>query len=271
MTSGVCLFVVDALDPALALIAQARLTDAPLELLVRLDLTDATAHLNLASKFGVPVADAPDLGGAIHAAGGHVTGLAFHLGSQASSAAAAHSASSVALTLAGEFGLDDPVIDVGGGFPAPYVGAPDWRPFAKALGAPLKGRARVLCEPGRLLASAGSVLVASVISVAQRGSRRVAHLDAGAYHGLLEFSGLLGTSFRVPLSALTAEGGPEELVHLVGPTCDSMDCIFDGPVLLPRLAVGDRVLFHLAGAYCTSCSSPFNGFAVPYVVGLAPA
>ena len=50
---------------------------------------------------------------------------------------------------------------------------------------------------------------------------------------------------------------------LVGPTCDSLDVIYEKtPVMLPAdLREGDRVIFCSAGAYTSAFSTVgFNGF-----------
>jgi diaminopimelate decarboxylase len=53
--------------------------------------------------------------------------------------------------------------------------------------------------------------------------------------------------------------------RLAGPTCDSLDTLFEmrSPV---ELKVGDRLVLKTAGAYIYSVSSPFNGFATPEVL-----
>ena len=60
------------------------------------------------------------------------------------------------------------------------------------------------------------------------------------------------------------DGGPVGPVVLAGPSCDSMDVLYDkSDYHLPlALVPGDRVLFHSTGAYTTTYSSVgFNGFA----------
>jgi ornithine decarboxylase len=46
---------------------------------------------------------------------------------------------------------------------------------------------------------------------------------------------------------------------LFGPTCDSMDTIYDD-VMLPELAIGDWVYVENFGAYTIAAASSFNGF-----------
>eukprot|EP01068_Selenidium_serpulae_P011752 Selendium_serpulae@DN5719_c0_g1_i3.p1 len=50
--------------------------------------------------------------------------------------------------------------------------------------------------------------------------------------------------------------------NVFGQTCDGLDCILKD-VLLPRLEVGDWLMFRNMGAYTSSAASNFNGFAKP--------
>jgi ornithine decarboxylase len=110
--------------------------------------------------------------------------------------------------------------------------------------------------------------VASVIGTADRPDGRWAYLDVGLYHGLFESLPAAG-GFVHPMEA---EGRARPQTYwLGGPTCDGLD-VLPMPVVLPELKRGDRVAFHLAGAYSTDLSCPFNGFPVPAeVVALAKA
>lgn len=49
-----------------------------------------------------------------------------------------------------------------------------------------------------------------------------------------------------------------------GPTCDSADCIAER-CLVPRLQLGDWILFGDMGSYSTVLASKFNGFPQPDV------
>ena len=259
---GVRLFVVDSATQGsrITRIARELEIDEPVGALVRLSVHDASAHYSLAEKFGIEESEAlalaPTFGDDLS-----LRGVAYHLGSQASDPAAARAAARCALGLAERLGIDEPIVDVGGGFPAPYTGAERWRDLAEAQAEVLVGRATALCEPGRVIASAGSYLVASVVLVAERAGRRFVHLDAGGYHGLLEFSGLVAAPWRTTLATAQAAipDAPAPAL-VVGPTCDGADALFGGPVDLPaNLAEGDRVLVALAGAYAAEPAGSFNG------------
>ena len=48
---------------------------------------------------------------------------------------------------------------------------------------------------------------------------------------------------------------------MVGPSCDSIDFV-RRDILLPKLAVGDKLLVPDCGAYTTASATTFNGFAL---------
>ena len=267
---GARLYVVDNVRHLRFLVdvaASHGVTPSELAVLVRLATFDTTARYALSEKFGSDLAGANACAALARALGVYVAGVSFHVGSQASDPAQAAAASAAALSLADALAIEDPVIDVGGGFPAPYRDAADWREFAAGLAGPLqRDGVSVICEPGRLLAATGSWVVAGVVSVGERGDQLFVHLDAGAYHGLMEFSGLVQHPFDIPVMAGTRQPivqglGGTRYARLVGPTCDSMDTVLAAPVPVPcDIAPGDRMLFGLAGAYSVSCVSEFNGF-----------
>jgi ornithine decarboxylase len=73
----------------------------------------------------------------------------------------------------------------------------------------------------------------------------------------------LDEAIRYRLST-SADGGPAGSCVLAGPTCDSIDVLYEHTqVDLPlALGEGDTVRLHAAGAYTTCYSTVgFNGFA----------
>jgi len=54
----------------------------------------------------------------------------------------------------------------------------------------------------------------------------------------------------------------EQWCSLWGPTCDSMDCVYQ-KYQLPNLSVGDWLVFEDMGAYTMAAGSDFNGFQKP--------
>jgi ornithine decarboxylase len=88
---------------------------------------------------------------------------------------------------------------------------------------------------------------------------RWVYLDVGVFTGLVE---AMDESIRY-LVRTPHDGGPTGPAVLAGPTCDSIDILYEHhPYQLPLdLAEGDRVEFMATGAYTTTYSSvAFNGF-----------
>ncbi|MFA6784036.1 MAG: type III PLP-dependent enzyme, partial [Sphaerochaeta sp.] len=82
--------------------------------------------------------------------------------------------------------------------------------------------------------------------------------DCGKFGGLME---TLDESIKYPI--ICERKGPTEKVILAGPTCDSMDTLYENyQYEMPlSLSVGDRLYWLSTGAYTSSYSAvEFNGF-----------
>ena len=89
--------------------------------------------------------------------------------------------------------------------------------------------------------------------------QRWVYLDIGKFGGLAE---TIEEAIQYPITC--DRTGPAEPVILAGPTCDSVDVLYErADYRLPLdLRIGDRLLIHAAGAYTTTYASVgFNGFA----------
>jgi ornithine decarboxylase len=222
-------------------------------------------------KFGVDWRRAAELLRQAGDAGLRPYGVAFHVGSQmlvpeAWEVAVEHSGRLLRALEPDGIRLD--MLDLGGGFPARYAGAPPppLAAFAEVITAAMDRHlpyrpGKLAVEPGRALVAEAGVMVATVIGVADRSGRRWAHLDVGAFNGFMEALES-GNRLRFPVGD---SRGSDRLgrFHLTGPTCDSQDTIMFDVELSADLAVDDRVSLHTAGAYTTSYASDFNGFPVP--------
>ena len=121
-----------------------------------------------------------------------------------------------------------------------------------------------MAEPGRSLVADAGVLETEVVLVSQRDGVRWVYLDVGLFSGLVE---AYGESIRYRIE-VHRDGrplaGPDGEIVLAGPTCDSLDILYERHrYRLPLdLRPGDRLRFLSAGAYTASYSSVgFNGFA----------
>jgi ornithine decarboxylase len=264
---GVRRFTVDSPDE-LAKITQV----APgSTVLVRLTTSGDGADWALGHKFGAAQGEARSLLETACRAG-HPVGLAFHVGSQQRNPQAWDAPLAEVAQLRGNLqarGCDLDVVDLGGGFPASMLGSvPPLAEYGAAIADSIDrhlGRdlPELMAEPGRSLVADAGVLETEVVLVSQRAGVRWVYLDVGLFNGLVE---AIGESVRYRLDVVrdgTAVTGPVGETILAGPTCDSLDILYQRHrYRLPLdLRPGDRLRFLSAGAYTTSYSSVgFNGF-----------
>jgi len=197
-------------------------------------------------------------------------GLSFHVGSQQRDIGQWDSSISHCKYLfdsAAAKGIQLSMINLGGGLPANYLEptltqeeytTEIHRFLTEDFGEKLP---EIWIEPGRSLVADAGVLVTEIVLIANKSRSRQdrwVFVDAGVFGGLIE---TLGESIRYPV--YFDKTGPTEMVILAGPTCDSMDIMYErAKVPMPAGArAGDRVYFFTAGAYTQSYSSVgFNGF-----------
>lgn len=269
--NGIRLFVFDS-DAEVDKLAQYNDPADPLEVYVRMTVTHQGALWPLTHKFGVEPRRAVQLLQAAKARGMKPVGLAFHVGSQCTRPdtwADALREVAPAWKMAREAGIELDMIDLGGGFPARYTGdVPAPNEIADAVDAVLEecvpGARRVFLEPGRGVCGDAADMVLQVTGVAARPDGQTwLYLDGGYFSGLYE----IPDGIRPSALPLVRESRPLGMhtYRLAGPTCDSLDTLFEmrSPV---ELKVGDRLVLKTAGAYVYSISSPFNGFDQPVVL-----
>jgi ornithine decarboxylase len=227
----------------------------------------------LSRKFGCDQAMAVDLLRRATDLGLDPCGVSFHVGSQQRDpgqwdrplAQARRVFDSVA-----QAGIVLRMVNLGGGFPAQYQSeVPTIDRYGAAIEQSVsahfgdEGRPELIVEPGRYLAGDAGVLCSEVVLVARKSyddERRWVFLDAGVFGGLAE---TLGEAIKYRIRT-SVDGGPTGPVVIAGPTCDSVDVLYQrNPVDLPlALGEGDTVRLHAAGAYSSCCSTVgFNGFA----------
>jgi ornithine decarboxylase len=237
----------------------------------RLAVGTGGAVFPLSRKFGTSVESAAEL--LLHARtlGLCPYGVSFHVGSQQASVDAYQSAIGQAAMVFGmcaQAGLDLRLLNLGGGFPTRYqddvLGIGD---FAEGIERALKihfGQAmpEIFLEPGRFLVANAAVLSTEVVLVSQREKAdptRWVYLDIGRFGGLAETEGeATRYMFRTP-----HDGGDDGPVIIAGPTCDSVDTLYEKSAYRLPLALkdGDRIEIIATGAYVTTyATTGFNGF-----------
>ncbi|NLX14717.1 MAG: type III PLP-dependent enzyme [Phycisphaerales bacterium] len=237
-------------------------------LALRIRVPNTGSMVELSSKFGAAPGEAADLIAAAFDAGLVVEGLCFHVGSQCTNFdnyVQALNMSAQILEEAAGRGFPLKLLDIGGGFPAPYDGSSKrFRELARILNAEFQRLfpkdLEILAEPGRFLVATAATLVAEVIGKAERDGKRCYYLNDGIYH---TFSGVLFDHCQYRLK--TFKKGPTQLCAVFGPTCDALDTISQAEPL-PELNLGDLVYSENIGAYSHASSTWFNGFPPATVV-----
>lgn len=197
-------------------------------------------------------------------------GLSFHVGSQQRDIGQWDNAlskckyifESVALQ-----GIKLKMINLGGGFPAKYLSpANELETYAHEILRFIREdfgdeQLEIIIEPGRSLVGDAGIIVTEVIMISKKAKfnqYRWVYLDVGKFGGLIE---TLDECIKYPI--YSEKKGYEEEVILAGPTCDSMDILYeDHKYAFPdALEEGERLYVFTTGAYTQSYSSvAFNGF-----------
>ncbi|MFW6286618.1 MAG: type III PLP-dependent enzyme [Candidatus Sumerlaeota bacterium] len=166
-----------------------------------------------------------------------------------------------------EEGIELKTINLGGGLPAQYVFPT--QPIEDYTSEIMRflhedfedNMPKLIIEPGRYMVADSGVMASEVVLVSKKSPSNLyswVFVDIGKFGGLIE---TIDESIKYPIfSELT---GPTQEVILAGPTCDSMDVLYeDYRYRLPeKLDVGDRLYLMTTGAYTQSYSAVcFNGF-----------
>lgn len=238
-------------------------------LVLRLKVPNTGAMVELSSKFGALPGEAVDLILEADRLGLTVEGLSFHVGSQTTNFENYVQALNLSANIfkeARDRGYTKMnLLDIGGGFPAPYDESV--RPFpelAKVINNELERLfpkdIQILAEPGRFLAAVSGTSVAAVIGKAVRDGKTSYYINDGVYH---TYSGVIFDHCKYPVKAF--KKGPTSICSVFGPTCDALDVVSMAENL-PDLERGDLVYSVNIGAYSHASATYFNGFPPAKVV-----
>jgi ornithine decarboxylase len=201
-------------------------------------------------------------------------GISFHVGSQQRDIGqwddAIAKTKYLFVSLEEDEGIRLSMINMGGGFPATYTQPTnDLSEYATEIQRYLiddfgDDLPKIVLEPGRSLVGNSGILISEVVLVSRKNNtalNRWVYLDTGKFNGLIE---TMDESIKYPIvTSKDAPGTKEAEVIIAGPTCDSMDILYENyKYRLPvDLKIGDRLYFLSAGAYTASYASVgFNGF-----------
>ncbi|WP_374385317.1 type III PLP-dependent enzyme [Dongia sp.] len=220
------------------------------------------ALYHLAAKFG---AEADESAAILREAAsrGCRVGLAFHVGSQCLVPGAYAEALKIAGEILEKAKVDIVGLDVGGGFPAQYLGT-NMPPFEDFIHEIEEGVKRLklrrdcvlMCEPGRALVAHA----VSVVTQVQLRKDNQLYINDGIYGSLSE---MVDAGLRLPARAHRLNGqfsGTPMDFTLNGPTCDSLDVLPSTFSLPADIDEGDWIEIDRVGAYSNALATHFNGF-----------
>jgi ornithine decarboxylase len=232
----------------------------------------AGAEWPLSRKFGCEPAMAVDVLEHAKRLGLEPYGVSFHVGSQQRNQHAWDRALASAAAIfreCGERGINLSMVNLGGGFPTRYLkNVPTVKTYGSAIFKALRKHfgnqiPETIIEPGRGMVGNAGMIEAEVVLIAKKSNEddvRWVYLDIGKFGGLTE---TIDESIRYPIRT-PRDGDALAPCVLAGPTCDSMDVLYEkDPYALPvSLEIGDKVLIEGTGAYTATYSSVgFNGFS----------
>lgn len=230
--------------------------------LLRIRIDNSSAHVDLNKKFGAARGQALELLLKARDAGLDAAGIAFHVGSQTTSADPYLYALDIAREIfeeAAAAGMQLRIMDIGGGFPIPE---PKVRFNLQEMLNQINARldedfpgVEIWAEPGRFICGTAVNLITSVIGVTERGGQPWYFLDEGLYG---TFSGVLFDQWDFKL--ISFKEGEQVAATFAGPSCDSLDIMFRGKMTV-RQKEGDLILVPICGAYTSASATTFNGFS----------
>jgi len=213
------------------------------------------------NKFGIPAGEAlAAYAEASTLPGLDVTGMTVHIGSQLTSLEPLEKAFvrlGEILKMVRGAGTDIRLVDLGGGLGVPYGRDQPRPPTPQEYGAMVRRvaagwDARLIFEPGRLIAANAGVLLARVVRI-KPGARNPWVIVDAAMNDLMRPA--LYDAYHA-IDAVSRSGREME-ANVVGPVCESGDT-FAMARTMDEVTAGDLVVFRTAGAYGAAMSSGYN-------------
>lgn len=241
------------------------------QLVLRIVTDDSNAVCRFSMKFGADMNTARHLIDRAQELGLDVIGVSFHCGSGQMTSKAFVDAIQNARTIMNygiKLGFNMHFLDLGGGFPG-NTGTEDYfaeigNAVSRALDEhfPDDGTVKIIAEPGRYYVASAYTLATNIIATremldSETGRMKyMYYINDGVYGS---FNCVLYDHY-VPEPFLFAKNDSNDKYtsSIWGPTCDGLDCIHSS-IQMPKLNVGDWVLWKNMGAYTISAAVQFNG------------
>jgi ornithine decarboxylase len=229
---------------------------------LRLRVPNTGSVVELSSKFGCEPSEAVDLLVAAAKLGLVAEGVSFHVGSQCCNFENYVQSLNMAAAVMAEArsrGQPMKILDIGGGFPAPYHrDVPPIALLARKINAEIDRLfpkdVEIIAEPGRYMVANAATSIAKIVGKARRDGKTCYYIDDSVYH---TFSGIIFDHCKYPLRAF--KSGRKEICAVFGQTCDGLD-VLSLSEELPNLQLDDLVYAENIGAYSSASATWFNGF-----------
>jgi len=238
----------------------------------RISTSSNDADWPLSDKFGTDVDHVISILEYAHRKGLNAYGVSFHVGSQSYNKfkwkEAILNASEVFEKLALK-GIHLKLLNLGGGMPVQHVKPiPEVKEIGDVINESIKeylywvDGLKVITEPGRSMVGNAGIMASRVMLRSRKGTKNWIYLDVGVFHGLMETI----ENFRYEVVVDRKENHETMSMTLAGPSCDSVDTIYDEIDLPVDIDYNDVVYFMNTGAYTIEYASPhFNGITPPEV------
>lgn len=233
-----------------------KFVDTCAEVILRVSFPNPTLRIDLSKKFGCVPDQIDMLIRYAIAKGVTIKGLSFHVGSNSNDSYRHVHAIDVCKEYFDKYDFLK-ILDIGGGFPVSYDGT---KFSIKEFCAPIveayeyyPKHVKVIAEPGRFIVGNAAVGEFTVVGKNIRNGTPWYYLDDGIY-GLFSSHMFDHVTHRI---SHDKEDQPLIESVLTGPTCDSIDVMYES-IMLPELHIGDILYADTMGAYCYATSTTFN-------------
>jgi ornithine decarboxylase len=238
----------------------------------RISTSSNDADWPLSDKFGTDVDHVISILEYAHRKGLNAYGVSFHVGSQSYNKykwkEAILNASEVFEKLALK-GIHLKLLNLGGGMPVQHVKPiPEVKEIGDVINESINeylywvDGLKVITEPGRSMVGNAGIMASRVLLRSRKGTKNWVYLDVGVFHGLMETI----ENFRYEVVVDKKENQETMDMTLAGPSCDSVDTIYDEVELPIDIDYNDIVYFMNTGAYTIEYASPhFNGITPPEI------
>ncbi|CAH0384449.1 unnamed protein product [Bemisia tabaci] len=246
------------------------------KLVVRIRCDAAVSQCPLGMKFGCDaILEAPHLMKLANSLGLEIVGVSFHVGSGCQDPPVFRKAISLArglFDLGFELGFNMHLLDLGGGFPGDSSSSIDRIADIINLALedyfPPQTNIEIIAEPGRFYVASAFTLATNIHS-----KREIYSTDKELLHTMYYINDGIYGSFNcilfdhytpTPIPLTDSKSDQVFSCSLWGPTCDALDRIIENS-FLPKMNIGDWIIFPDMGAYTVPVASTFNGFPIPKV------